>query len=343
MRKFRILAGLLGLVGALALAAAPASADFSLRMSATADCQTVTTNIADRPDSGTGGNWAKDTFTRTVKICADATVNTRAKVEQGETWKYQVVASDDGTFVTTGPKSPGHSMPLIAGLHGSFTGGFSATITGPAAFGGLNAHPASTNTKSSGEWIAYIWPSSAGGDKLTAWGWTYKLCNEAWINSADGNKGDITGASRVPCFGNPSFTPKCDGTVVVLLTNAAPSPHSIAAYHVTGVAAANGNVLVAGGKQVSVVATPDAKGVVTVTYGFGDAKTVKTFTWTKPKNCGVTPSPSVPGPTTSTSAPTGLPVTGPATGIMAGAGILLVAAGVGGVLLARRRRTHFEA
>jgi LPXTG-motif cell wall-anchored protein len=355
MRKLRIttLGGLLALIGTAVLTAAlaaPAAADFNYRdfnyrqLSATADCRTVTTAIADRPDSGTGGDWAKDTFTRTVKLCADATVNTKAQVKQGETWKYQVVASDDGTFTTTGPHSPGHSMPLMVGLTGAFTGGFSATITGPAAFDGLNPHPASTNAKSSGEWIGYIWPGSAGGDKLTAWGWTYKLCNETWINSADGNKGDITGASRVPCFGNPSFTPKCDGTVVVTLVNAAPSAHSIAVYHVTGLAAAGGNVLVPGGKpgQVSVVATPDAKGVVTVTYGFGDKKTVKTFTWTKPKDCAATPSPTVPGPTPTTSAPAGLPVTGPNTTIAAAAGGVLLTVGAGVLLLLRRRRVRFE-
>ena len=39
----------------------------------------------------------------------------------------------------------------------------------------------------------------------------------------------------------------------------------------------------------------------------------------------------------------GLPITGPQTALYAAAGLVLVVAGVGGVLFARRRRTRFQA
>ncbi|HEX7745257.1 MAG TPA: LPXTG cell wall anchor domain-containing protein, partial [Micromonosporaceae bacterium] len=38
-----------------------------------------------------------------------------------------------------------------------------------------------------------------------------------------------------------------------------------------------------------------------------------------------------------------LPITGSATGLIAGVGVLLLAAGVGGYVVARRRRTRFVA
>ncbi|WP_091126812.1 LPXTG cell wall anchor domain-containing protein [Micromonospora eburnea] len=41
--------------------------------------------------------------------------------------------------------------------------------------------------------------------------------------------------------------------------------------------------------------------------------------------------------------PTSLPITGTATGLIAGIGALLLAAGVGGYVIARRRKTRFVA
>lgn len=343
---------LLGVLVGLAVAggvSAPASADFSYRQlptrSATADCKTVTTHIAGRPDSGTAGDWALDEFDRTVQICADATVDTKAKVAVGDTWKYQASASDTGTFTTTGPKSPGAGKPLAAGIVGAFNGTFKVTFVGPAAFGGLNEHPASTNAKSSSQWIGYIWPSSTGGDKLTDWGWTYQVCNELWTNALKGNHGDITGTSRIPCYGNPSFTSKCDGTVVVLLVNAAPSADSVAVYKVSGATDHNGLVFVHGGKPgtASVTVTLDAKGVVTVTYGLGDKKTTKTYVYAKPKDC-TSPTPSASGTATaSPSAPAGLPVTGPNAAVYGGGAAALLITGGVLFLVARRRRVRFEA
>lgn len=349
MRRLRtaVLAALLGAVtgvATLAVSGAPASADFSYRQLVTDDCRTVITQIADRPDSGTAGNWATDDFTRTVKICADASVP-QVAAAAAEKWKYTAVAVDEGTFTTTGPKSPGHGTALAAGLVGKFSGGFSVTFAAPAAFAGLKTSGTATSTKSSGEWIGWIWPGSVGGDNLTTWGWTYTLCNEKWINAKAGNHGDITGLSRIPCYGNPSFTSKCDGTVVVLLTNAAPSSASFAAYWVSGVSAHGGVVLVAGGKpgQASVTAIPDARGVVTVKYGIGEHKTVKTYIWTKPKDCGTSPSPSAPAPSGSTPASPGLPVTGPNAAVYGGAAAALLVVGGALLLLTRRRRIRFQA
>ncbi len=51
----------LGFVGLVVLAS-PANA-------ATPDCETVTSNLVNRPDNGNHGIWSNDTFTRTVEVC----------------------------------------------------------------------------------------------------------------------------------------------------------------------------------------------------------------------------------------------------------------------------------
>jgi LPXTG-motif cell wall-anchored protein len=381
MRNWRqILAtALLGAAAGAVTLAVPASADFSLHQSAPApDCKTVASTLTNHPDNGHGtggtpgaGHWADVSGTRTVKVCAvpAGPVAEKVAVQEGT---FVAVVVDDGTFVTQGGAhlSPNNAMPLLANVHGKWHGGWSVKFKAPAPTSpGVwpNFTPGNLDGKeftgapggaqpSTGNWVAALWTGVEFGSDVhgTAdYAWDYTTCNERWrdaYNNDDGQAdgphgaGDITGLSRIPCYGNPSFTPKCDGTVVVLLTNAAPSEHSLAAYHVSGVSAHNGNVLVAGGKpgQVSVTATPDAKGVVTVTYGIGGKKQVKTFTWVKPKDCGGTPAPTTPGAPTPTSVAR-LPVTGPNATIYGGAAAALLLAGGALFLVARRRRIRFEA
>lgn len=309
------------------------------------DCKTVSAHITDRPDSGTAGDWALDTFDRKATICAvDKHEGPEvAKVVAVQSWTYAIKGTDEGTFTTKGVKSfQGHTM--ANGVPGAFSGAWSLLFEAPANWLGFT-QPTNTNAYSTSAWIAHLWQDGfQPAEKKFIWGWKYQVCNETLINAVGGNHGDITGLSRVPCYGHPSFTSKCDGSVVVLLTNAAPSSDSKAAYVVSGVEAHHGLVLVAGGKpgQLSVTVKPDADGVVTVTYVVGREKIVKTYHFVKPVCTTPSTSVSAPAGVPTTTTP-GLPVTGADTTAAAITGAVLVLAGVGLFVIVRRRRIRFEA
>lgn len=358
----RIIAGLAiaaaGGVGALTLAATPAAA------TATADCRTVISHIADRPDSAaSGGNWAKDTFTRTLKICAEAAeVPADAKAAAPVApplWKYTAEAVDSGTFVTDGVKSfTGATMK--PGVHGTFTGGFKATLTGPASFAGLKADAdTNVNTKSSSEWLPFVFPGSKA--ELTTWGWTYTTCNEKLVNASAGNSGDITGLSKAlgGCL-VVSFEDGCT-TLKVTVKNAAPDVVTKAVFAVVG---HTGPITVVGGETKTVVVEHPSKDH-DVVVGVGGEKNPVRHRWT-PKGCPTSgptgtptngptspssptaspsrsnsPSPGIPGTSTSGGAAGGngsLPVTGSPVAYVAGSGVALVAAGAGILFVMWRRR-----
>lgn len=312
-------------VGALALAS-PANA------TPTADCKTVTSNITDRVDSAVGGyNWAKDTFKRSLKICADASVSSLAKTEA---WKYTAEAVDEGTFVTNGLKSPQNaSVAMKPGVKGGFAGGFKATLTGPANFAGLKADgDTNINTKSSSEWLPFVFPDSKS--ELTSWGWKYTLCNESWQNKMGGNVGNITGLDKHACF-NVVFTDKCDGSTVVTLENQATTDLSEAKYKVSG---HEGLVVVKGGNKIDVtVKNADKKVLVDALQMRG-----KGHTWTLPKDCA---TPGAPGTTlpAGTNTSNSLPLTGPPIGLITITGFVLIGGGAFMLYKLRRKREVFTA
>lgn len=360
-RSFR--AGLASTAALLAVAAGALTLAAPANATPAPDCKTVTSTLVDHPDNGHGtggtpapGHWADDSGTRTVKICVvPAPSPAEAKVAV-ESALFHAVVLDHGTFTTKAGDhlSPNHGAKLVGNLTGSWDGGFDATFVAPAPTSpGVwpNFTPAALDGKTftgsngpkTGEWIKSLWTGVQFGEKVdwTAhYKWTYLLCNERWIDAADNKDGqgpgagDITGLSKLPCFGNPSFTPKCDGTVVVVLTNAAPSATSVAVYLVNGE-----KVTVAGGSpgKVEVTVKPDAHGQVVVARP--GKRTVYQFS--APKCPSGSPSPVVPPPGNNGGG--SLPVTGPKTIGVLVAGVVLIVAGVGGVLFARRRRIRFEA
>jgi hypothetical protein len=140
---------------------------------------------------------------------------------------------------------------------------------------------------------------------------------------------------RLPCF-EVKFTDKCDGTTVVTLGNTA--PYTLAVY-VVGAETYN----IKGGTSKLVTVTPH-RGYVLVTAKYHEPWNHK---YVKPR-C---PSPSA-SPTPTKSAPAvvpagngqpSLPVTGPVTAFIGVAGAALVAIGVAGIVVARRRKTRFTA
>ncbi len=183
--------------------------------------KTVVTTVQNRSDNGYGDNgsgsgvWAKSAFTRTVVLCEKAPVVPAAAA--ATIVNYTATVSDSGTFVTLGGAdlAPDHGGALVAGIPGTVVGGFTATFTALANFEGFDdsnlkdktiiGDPASPQTPanpSTGQWVKSMFPAatSFAGNSLDgdSWGWTYKTCNEQWIEAAAGHTGNITGSQACP-------------------------------------------------------------------------------------------------------------------------------------------------
>lgn len=183
------------------------------------DCRNVTVTDRPSPDSGEdGNNWATTTVDRKTEVCATE------KPATGD-WTYRATVTDTGTFETLAGNSPGKDAAgaqLKGGFKGNVSGHFGATFTAPAwtATTKLDG-PAKTVT--TGKWIETAFP---GDEKFTEsgsvvdWAWTYTTCGgkgEKWVNSEDGNSGDIT---EKPC---PTVSPSPSPSPSASVT-ASPSP-----------------------------------------------------------------------------------------------------------------------
>lgn len=272
----KIIGALFGaMLVALAIQASPASA-----AQRTESEKTGSFTITNRPDSGLAGEWALDTFTRTITVTKIESPAAKSTTEV-EAWEYEIVGHDEGTFVTRGDKTPGGvsvDEELFAGRTGKIVGDWSTTFVAPANWlGWLGGGDPNRNDKSTSEWIKSLWADGYQPGEFTDWKWTYTLCEDKWVNASQangGNDGDIHEDSECPTPG-PSVTASADPTPSASTSTAAPAP-SVS------------KSLVAGG-----------------------------------------------GPS--------LPVTGTPTYLVAGVGVLLVAAGVAALVLSRRRRAEFEA
>jgi hypothetical protein len=137
-----------------------------------------TTEVLDRPDSGLGGTWAKDTFTRTTVVYRNADCT------------YGITLRDEGTFTTlANAPSPGGTATLGASFTGTFTGGAQITVISDVP--PVDPPATSDGTVSSSQWAMLLFPDNPG--KLNEWGWTYTTPCETWLNAHDGNQGDVTG------------------------------------------------------------------------------------------------------------------------------------------------------
>lgn len=350
MKKL-LIAAAVGLAGTFVLATPSAAVE------ATDDCKTVVTNLVDRPDSGTNGNWAKDTFTRTVKICHVEVIQAEVKsLVPVASWHYTATVKDDGTFTTIGGVnlSPGANHYLLADVPGTFVGGFTATFEAPANWQFFNnKHQGKTYTgavggdnPSSSDWVKTLWDSGFVGNSINDdWKWTYTTCNEKWVNAAAGNSGDITGKSWKACHA-VSFKDNCD-TVSVTLKNNAPWPWAKGLFKV-----GEKTYWLNGGDSKTFLIS---KGVVKV-YVWVDKQwqLLDTHTWVAPESCTPPPSPSpsisdspTPAPSDPTAPPpppadNSLPVTGSRVALVGGIGAFMVAIGFGVIFLARKRRDETE-
>lgn len=161
----------------------------------------VTHKVVNDNDSGFGGYWAMDSYSRLLTI-----VEVEAPTSPGGPGKYCAVAQYYGNFVTLAGASPNTTCALNAGVKGQFRGGRRTVVFE----GTLNPSPSQKITGNLGifdyqcdgsgnclslfSWPAtyFLAPAPAVGDAW--WGWMYYgYGNGSWINAIDplGSSGDI--------------------------------------------------------------------------------------------------------------------------------------------------------
>lgn len=177
------------------------------------DCKTVVSDMASRPDSGVvPTHWANDTIHRVITVChvVDEEV-LKTNVAPVKYWSYAAKGTDTGTFVTVGNKSPQHGWPMKTGAKGTISGNFSLSFTAPANWAGFSDSAVhNSSAYSTSEWLAKLWTAEGyeANEKTFYWKWTYKLCEQFWVNSVKGNAGDITGYHLKHCPSpSPSVSP----------------------------------------------------------------------------------------------------------------------------------------
>lgn len=134
-------------------------------------------------------------------------------------WTYHAEATDKGTFKTLGgaTRSPEAGAALLGDIPGTMSGGFTADFIAPAHWCSFDdSDLAGTidtgDAPRSSEWVKALFGERARGDLINDdWAWTYKTCVEEWVESGEGNSGDITGK---PCPTTPAPTTPAPPVVV---------------------------------------------------------------------------------------------------------------------------------
>ena len=154
---------------------------------------TLTQHITNDPDSGNYSDWAVDAFTEQVNVWVGT---------DGKTYCANA-STADGTFVTTGPRSPEKGTPLAAGITGTFTGGENYIIPSSAVLS--PAYSTSTpksvtlpdsSTAGFSWWVNNVFPkiaTSSGADYTNAYSLTYVTPHDGTWTDADPASGGDTG------------------------------------------------------------------------------------------------------------------------------------------------------
>ena len=173
---------------------------------------TATTAITSDADSGNHGNWAVDTFTRSMTVTrhgAAAVADCGGNATNGITscWYYTASMTDSGSFTTdAGASSPQAGVAISGVLSGTLSGGsnyeFYASSDSPSAADVPATFDASSGSGSS-TWPGHFFPAgtSFGGMNEINWVYTYSAPTtcEQWAdayNNSDGSlpaDGDIQG------------------------------------------------------------------------------------------------------------------------------------------------------
>ena len=228
----RILSRITAAAGAAALAIGltAASAGAAIRPSpqpATPVGQTVTatTSVTDHPDSGIGGTWADDNFTRVATVRRLPGTIPLADCPGSGTgfcYPWSGTLTDTGHFTTVaGAESPRTTATLDQSLTGTFNGGsktiqfYSSWKTASAALVAKHVDGPVSDRETSTDWVEQFFGAAAtfgsaaspGDVDLGAWSWKYTLgfgANSAcpndgyqWIDSAGNGGGGQNGDGNV--------------------------------------------------------------------------------------------------------------------------------------------------
>jgi hypothetical protein len=153
----------------------------------------VIQSVVNDIDSGTNGYWAIDNYHRHISV------------RQIDDTTFCAVLDYNGQFTTFASTSPGVTdSPLSAGITGTMHGGYRAIIEGTfdpqwdtrGSLGEFDygcTPPNDSTCTDRPDWVAQYFPS--GYDfEFEWWGFIYQGGNNGtWVNSSDGNEGDITG------------------------------------------------------------------------------------------------------------------------------------------------------
>ncbi len=155
---------------------------------------TVKQRVLNDVDSGVGGNnWAFDDYVRSIQVVELVSGTYCATV------KYQ------GQFTTIAGTAPGGTGEVGEGVIGTFEGGYVSTFFTAAllsdpiqrtkgSIGTFDYHcDEAGNCPGHVDWTTLYFTAVSGFD-LAWWGWVYHAGNNgSWVNSVDGNTGNITG------------------------------------------------------------------------------------------------------------------------------------------------------
>lgn len=170
----------------------------------------ASTGVSAREDSGNAGNWAKDTFVRSITITRHGAVDIANCGEtDGSCYFYTGSVTDAGTFKTdTGAHSPNAGTAIAGSLVGNFSGGEGIEFYADSASPDASKVPATTvgASPATGDWAKQFFAATVHVTtvKQKNWSWTYVAPNtcEQWVdayNNTDGSvpaDGDITGTNH---------------------------------------------------------------------------------------------------------------------------------------------------
>lgn len=164
---------------------------------------TAATAVSDRADSGVHGNWATDSFTRTLSVTRHSEVETsNCGGGVNHCWFYTGTITDNGTFETAeGALSPESGVAINGTVSGSFNGGSAVEFYASTRPANAAKVPATVtgNDVATSDWVTLMFAddTSFSSVSLLDWSWTYSAPStcEQWTNAYDGNSGDITGVN----------------------------------------------------------------------------------------------------------------------------------------------------
>jgi len=151
----------------------------------------VNEKVVKTVDSGLSGYWAFDDINRHIQVW------------QNSTNEFCALVQNEGKFdAQVGATSPGDKAQELTGNEdGSFRGGYRAKITGilkasPNWPTKGNVGTTTYNCDLSASCPGYVnWIDQYFGPGYVFsyewWGWTYRYKNNTWVNSSDGNSGDL--------------------------------------------------------------------------------------------------------------------------------------------------------